>query len=170
MLKETWRNDVEYMSYVGELLAQPEVQRLANYTQHHFSTRLNHVIFVSYYSYKLAKMFNLNAKAIARAGILHDLFYYDWRITKFDRGTHAWIHPRIAVRNAEKITTLTSLEKDIIIHHMFGATVCPPKSVEGLIVSLVDKYAATSEYSEHLVEEMGHRVEKFRKIMLLKSK
>ena len=33
MLKETWRNDQEYMSYVGELLAKPEVQKLANYTQ-----------------------------------------------------------------------------------------------------------------------------------------
>ena len=153
MLKETWRNDQEYMSYVGELLAKPEVQKLANYTQHHFSTRLQHVITVSYLSYRLAKKFNLNAKATARAGILHDLFYYDWRVTKFDRGTHAWIHPRIAVRNAEKLTTLSPLEKDIIIHHMFGATICPPKSLEGLIVSMVDKYSATQEYSEHLIQE-----------------
>ena len=153
MLKETWRNDQEYMSYVGELLAKPEVQKLANYTQHHFSTRLQHVITVSYLSYRLAKKFNLNAKATARAGILHDLFYYDWRVTKFDRGTHAWIHPRIAVRNAEKLTTLSPLEKDIIIHHMFGATICPPKSLEGLIVSLVDKYSATQENSEHLIQE-----------------
>lgn len=154
MLKETWRDDSEYMSYVGELLAKPEVQKLANYTQHHFSTRLQHVITVSYLSYRLAKKFNLNAKATARAGILHDLFYYDWRVTKFDRGTHAWIHPRIAVRNAEKLTTLSPLEKDIIIHHMFGATLCPPKSLEGLIVSMVDKYSATVEYSEHLVQEL----------------
>ena len=50
-------------------------------------------------------------KATARAGLLHDLFYYDWRVTKFDRGTHAWIHPRIAVRNAEKLTVLTPREK-----------------------------------------------------------
>ena len=69
MLKETWRNDQEYMSYVGELLAKPEVQKLANYTQHHFSTRLQHVITVSYLSYRLAKKFNLNARATARAGM-----------------------------------------------------------------------------------------------------
>lgn len=162
MLKETWRNDQEYMSYVGELLAKPEVQKLANYTQHHFSTRLQHVITVSYLSYRLAKKFNLNARATARAGILHDLFYYDWRVTKFDRGTHAWIHPRIAVRNAEKLTTLSPLEKDIIIHHMFGATICPPKSLEGLIVSMVDKYSATQEYFEHLIQEFeGKMLKKF---------
>ena len=85
-----------------------------------------------------------------------------WRVTKFDRGTHAWIHPRIAVRNAEKLTTLSPLEKDIIIHHMFGATICPPKSLEGLIVSLVDKYSATQEYSEHLIQEFeGKMLKKF---------
>lgn len=150
MKKDVWRNDEEYMSYVGELLEKPEVQRLADYTQHHFSTRLEHCIAVSYESYLLAKKFHLDAKATARAGLLHDLFYYDWRVTKFDRGTHAWIHPRIAVRNAEKLTVLTPREKDIIIKHMWGATTCPPKYLEGYIVSLVDKYSATEEYSKHL--------------------
>ena len=38
-----------------------------------------------------------------RAGLLHDLFYYDWRTTKFDEGSHAYVHPRIAAKNAEKL-------------------------------------------------------------------
>ena len=92
----------------------------------------------------------MNARATARAGLLHDLFYYDWRVTKFDRGTHAWVHPRIAVRNAEKLTPLSPLEKDIIMKHMWGATACPPKYPEGYIVTLVDKYSATEEYGKHL--------------------
>ena len=119
MKDNIWRNDEEYMSYVGSLLETKEVQKLANYIQHHFSTRLEHVITVSYVSYRIAKTLGWNAKAVARAGLLHDLFYYDWRTTKFDRGTHAWIHPRIAVRNAEKLTKLSDLEKDIIIKHMW---------------------------------------------------
>ncbi|MEG2505769.1 MAG: hypothetical protein RSB44_13935, partial [Carnobacterium sp.] len=52
----------------------------------------------------------------ARAGLLHDLFYYDWRTTKFDEGTHAYMHPRIAVKNAEKITELSAL-KEIKNYH-----------------------------------------------------
>lgn len=147
MKKDSYLDDELYMSYVGDLLAKPEVQRLSEYTQHHFSTRLEHSISVSYDSYRIAKKLHLNAKATARAGLLHDLFYYDWRTTKFDRGTHAWIHPRIAVRNAEKLTTLSDLEKDIIIKHMWGATVAPPKYLEGYIVTMVDKYEATSEVS-----------------------
>ena len=70
------------MSYgVGELLEKPEVQRLADYTQHHFSSRLEHCIAVSYESYLLAKKFHLGCSH--GSGLLHDLFYYDWRVTKF---------------------------------------------------------------------------------------
>lgn len=101
-MTEKWREDEEYMSYVQELLETEAVKKLANYTQHVHSTRLEHSISVSYYSYLLAKKWGGNAKATARAGLLHDLFYYDWRTTKFDEGTHAYIHPRIAVKNAEK--------------------------------------------------------------------
>jgi uncharacterized protein len=86
MKKNEWQQDQEYLSYVGELLARPEVQRLANYTQHYFSNRLEHSISVSYDSYRIAKRFKLNARATARAGLLHDLFYYDWRTTKFSSG------------------------------------------------------------------------------------
>ncbi|GBG94991.1 HD family hydrolase [Ligilactobacillus salitolerans] len=154
MTKGTWEQDLEYLSYVGELLQEPAVQKLAQYEQHHATTRLDHCISVSYTSYLIAKKMHLNAKATARAGLLHDLFYYDWRTTKFDRGTHAWIHPRIAVRNAEKITTLTPLEKDIIIKHMWGATVQPPKYLEGWIVTTVDKYSASTEYTGHLLDKI----------------
>ena len=54
MNKSKWCNDREYMSYVGELLERPEVLALDNFTQHHFSTRLEHSIAVSYESYKIA--------------------------------------------------------------------------------------------------------------------
>ena len=43
MKENEWRNDAEYMSYVGNLLVKPEVQKLSEYEQHHFCTRLDHV-------------------------------------------------------------------------------------------------------------------------------
>src|SRR5699024_12362079 len=91
---------------------------------------------------------------VAREWLLHESFYYDLRTTKCDPDTHACIHPRIAVRNAEKLTKLRDLEKDIIIKHMWGPTLCPPKYKEGYIVTIVDKYSATAEYSEHLVQKV----------------
>lgn len=119
---------------------------MKNYTQHHHSNRLEHSINVSFASYKIAKKLKLDYRSTARGGLLHDLFYYDWRTTKFDLGTHAYIHPRIALRNAEHITQLNKVEKDIIIKHMFGATIAPPKYLESWIVSIVDDYEAEHEF------------------------
>ncbi|KRL95633.1 HD domain-containing protein [Limosilactobacillus equigenerosi] len=141
-----WQQDAQYCALVNDLLQTPEVQRLANYTQHHHSDRLAHSIAVSYDSYRIAKRLHLDYISTARAGLLHDLFYYDWRETKFDLGTHAFIHPRVALRNAEKLTDLNPCEQDIILKHMFGSTLAAPKYWEGLIVSTVDKYEAQREF------------------------
>lgn len=72
-----WQQDSEYVAIVEDLLAQPAVQRLAEFTQHHHSNRLDHSIAVSYDSYVLAKKWHLNTTAVARGGLLHDLFYYE---------------------------------------------------------------------------------------------
>ncbi|MCH4058170.1 HD domain-containing protein [Lapidilactobacillus gannanensis] len=141
----SWRHDQEYLSIVQDLLDRPEVQKLAEYTQHHYTNRLDHSLRVSYFSYLISKKHHLDYRATARAGLLHDLFYYDWRQVKFDTGTHAYIHPRIALRNAERLTELSAKEKDIIIKHMFGATLALPKYRESWIVSLVDDQVAVQE-------------------------
>lgn len=155
-----WKSDAQYVAIVKDLLAQPAVQKLANYTQHHHSNRLQHSIAVSYDSYRLAKRMHLDYRSIARAGLLHDLFYYDWRTTKFDLGSHAFIHPRVALRNAEKLTNLNAKERDIILKHMFGATLALPKYMESLIVSLVDDYEAEHEFFSPLRVRIEYKLHK----------
>lgn len=136
--------DKAYLELVGELITHPRVQRLAKITHHYHTTRLEHSINVSYTSYKIAKFFGWDYRSTARAGLLHDLFYYDWRDTKFNK-SHAWVHPRIALRNARKLTPINRLEEDIILKHMWGATVAFPRYKESYIVTLVDKYWAVRE-------------------------
>lgn len=160
--KNEWRQDREYMAIVNDLLAQPAVQKLADYTQHHHSNRLQHSIAVSYDSYRIAKRLHLDYRSTARAGLLHDLFYYDWRTTKFDLGTHAFIHPRVALRNAEKITPLNKKEKDIILKHMFGVTMATPRYPESLIVSLVDDFEAEHEFFSPLRAKLRRKIKKRR--------
>ena len=160
--KNEWRQDREYMAIVNDLLAQPAVQKLADYTQHHHSNRLQHSIAVSYESYRIAKRLHQDYRSTARAGLLHDLFYYDWRTTKFDLGTHAFIHPRVALRNAEKITPLNKKEKDIILKHMFGATMATPRYPESLIVSLVDDFEAEHEFFSPLRAKLRRKIKKRR--------
>ena len=139
-----YKEDKEYMEHVGQLIAQPRVQKLKTITHHIYSNRLEHSIHVSYTSYKIAKKLGWDAKRTARGGLLHDMFYYDWRETKFNK-SHAWVHPRLAVRNARKVTNLNKVEEDIIIKHMWGATLAPPRYKEGYIVTMVDKYWAIKE-------------------------
>ncbi|WP_071130985.1 HD domain-containing protein [Enterococcus timonensis] len=159
-MTKNWENDAEYCALVEDLLATPEVQKLANYKQHIHSNRLEHSISVSYRSYLWAKKWHVDASACGRAGLLHDLFYYDWHTTKFDEGSHAYMHPRIACKNAEKITTLNKVEKDIIIKHMWGATLAMPRYKESYIVTLVDKYCAIQEsmapFSQNLRKKWHH--------------
>ncbi|GAK31406.1 HD superfamily metal-dependent phosphohydrolase [Weissella oryzae SG25] len=146
MQAQKWQKDTVYLEIVGDLLAHPQVQLLKNYVQHHHSDRLQHSIDVSYLSYRIALRYGLNATAVARAGLLHDLFFYDWRVTKFELGTHAFIHPRVAFRNAEKITALSPMEKDIILKHMWGATSALPHFRESLLVDLVDDWVALVDF------------------------
>ena len=160
MRKDEWKNDSEYIQLVGDLLANPTVQKMANYKQHHHSTRLEHSLAVSFDSYRIAKRRNLDYRAVARAGLLHDLFFYDWRTTKFDLGSHAFIHPRVALRNAEKITTLSPVEKDIILKHMWGLTLARPKYEESVIVSLVDDYEAVREFMNPFRTKVKSRLER----------
>lgn len=105
-----YREDDEFMAYVGHLIEKPSVQRLKGITHHIHSNRLEHSINVSYTSYKIAKKFGWNARSTARGALLHDLFYYDWRETKFKK-SHAWVHPRLAVRMPVRLPSSIELRK-----------------------------------------------------------
>ena len=159
MTGNEWKKDSEYVDIVSDLLNKPEVIKLKKYTHHHHSNRLQHSIAVSYDSYLIAKRMNLDYVSTARAGLLHYLFYYDWRKTKFSVGSHAYVHPRIALHNAEQITHLNKKEKDIILKHMFGATLDVPKYKESWIVGFVDDYEAEKEFFSPYVA-IGKRIKR----------
>ncbi|MEW4354408.1 HDIG domain-containing metalloprotein [Streptococcus pneumoniae] len=139
-----YQKDHDYLNHVEPLLSHKRVQKLKTIPHHIHSNRLEHSINVSYTSYKIAKKLGWDERSAARGGLLHDLFYYDWRTTKFNK-SHAWVHPRLAVRNARKVTILNKIEEDIIIKHMWGATLAPPRYKEAYIVTMVDKYWAVKE-------------------------
>lgn len=160
-----YKNDPEYMDYVGHLIRNPKLQKLESIPQHVHSNRLEHSINVSYTSYKIAKKFGWDAKSTARGGLMHDLFYYDWRVTKFNK-SHAWVHPRLAVRNARKLTNLNKIEEDIILKHMWGATLAPPRYKESFIVTMVDKYWATKEALTPLRQRVKSYRQKYHRKML----
>ena len=144
-----YKRDKEFMEHVGHLIDHPRFQRLDGIVQHQHSTRMEHSINVAYTSFRIARKLGWDSKSTARGGLLHDFFYYDCRVTKFNKG-HAWVHPRIAVRNARKLVDLNKREEDIILKHMWGATIAPPRYKESYIVTMVDKYWAVREAARPL--------------------
>ena len=86
-------------------------------------------------------------RALVRGALLHDYYLYDWHDhNAAPDAWHGFTHPRHALRNAEAdFPDLTPLERDIIAHHMFPLVPSPPRHVEALVVSLVDKACSTVE-------------------------
>lgn len=70
--------DREYLDCVWDLLLNPAVRRMNQYVQHGSTTCLRHCLNVSYRSYCACRRLGLNYRSAARAGLLHDLFLYDW--------------------------------------------------------------------------------------------
>lgn len=146
--KLTPENSDGFFSYVGELISTEEVQSMKNYEQHLEIDRLQHVLGVSYISYKICKKLGWDHKSAARAGIMHDLVYYDWRdgVTGGWHRLHGYKHPRLAAMNATELCNdLNKIEYDAIIKHMWPLTVSLPKYKEGYVIIFADKYCATRE-------------------------
>lgn len=145
-LTKLWHEDEEYLALVNDLLDHEMVQRLEAFVHHKVTNRLAHSLTVSYNSYLWAKRLKLNTRAIARAGLLHDLFFYEGENKHQVGGKgHNYEHPRIALENAKTLTELTALEEDIILKHMCGATRDLPKYPESWIVTLMDKHSCITE-------------------------
>ena len=75
-----------------------------------------------------ASFFHLDARSAARAGMLHDLFLYDWRGHRKKTGdpVHAMTTSHRALHNAKKYFHLNPLEEEMIVKHMFPVTPIPP--------------------------------------------
>lgn len=137
-------NVMEFRMYISDLLEHEKVKKLAYYEQHVKTSRLDHSINVAYYSFRIAKIIGADPRQAARAGLLHDLYWYNWH-TKKTPYNHAYLHPMLALKNAEKISDLSEAEKDAIVNHMWPLSKGMPKFRESYAVTIADKYAATLE-------------------------
>ena len=115
--------DREYMECVKDILCHPVFQSMDQYIQHGTTTCKTHCMQVSYLGYKLCKQLGGNWRSAARAGLLHDLFLYDWHTHAKETGQyfHGFTHPKAAL------------------------TLVPPTSKAGYAVTCADKYCSTVE-------------------------
>ena len=145
-------NDKEFIKIINDLINNDTVNEMKKYKQHYDTSTFEHCLNVSYISYKICKKLKLDYKSMARAAMLHDLFLYDWRNSKEELnldGYHAFVHPKIALKNAKKIFDLNEKEEEIILKHMWPVTIALPKYKETYIITLIDKYSAIQEALEY---------------------
>lgn len=149
------KEDKEFDLIIEDIVQNQTVQRMKEFRQHYDTSCFDHCKNVAFISYKICKKFNLDYKSAARAGMLHDLFLYDWRKRQDGRkGLHAFTHPRTALENSKKIFELNEKEEDIILKHMWPLTVKLPKYSESYIITLADKYCALGESCGHYLENI----------------
>lgn len=134
----------EYNECIEDLLELDEVKQLGDFEQHCHTSRFQHSLNVSYYSYLVCKALGLDYRSAARGGLLHDLFLYNWREVKTPQ-KHAFYHPKAALSTAEKICNLNKIERDIIVKHMWPVTISFPRYAESYVITFVDKYCASIE-------------------------
>lgn len=140
--------DNRYLNIVRNILDDYEFEELKS-IEHHGTTRWNHSLRVSYYSYLLARAFKLNEKAAARAGLLHDYFVSEKGRKLNKKFVSTFTHPKKALLNAKRFG-LSDLEEDIIVSHMFPLYTSIPKYAESWLVSTVDKVVGLKEMTEKL--------------------
>lgn len=145
----------EFYEYIRDIVNHPAVVKMKQYPHHGQTSCYQHCLNVAYYNYRICRYFGLDARSAARAGMLHDLFLYDWHTHSKETGEHfhGLTHPRHALENAQKYFRLNPKERDMILHHMFPLTLTPPQSWEGLVICIADKYCGSFETADR-----GHKL------------
>lgn len=139
--------DLEFLSYVKEILESDEFQKRKQYHHHHNLSVYDHSLDVSYKAYNIAKKRKLDTKSTAIGALLHDFYYEDWQLSKTKKPffkKHGFVHAKEACENAKKTfpNLINKKIENIILRHMFPLNIHPPKYKEAWIVTYVDKISS----------------------------
>ena len=138
----------QFHSCIEDILNHSAVQSMKQYPHHGKTNCFDHCCHVAYFNYKWCRALKLDCRSAARAGMLHDLFLYDWHTHAKETGErlHGLTHPDTALRNARRHFQLNRTETDIIQNHMWPVTLRHfPRTKEGWIIVLADKYCGLLE-------------------------
>ena len=135
----------QFLADMEEILSKKEIENMMVYRHHMRVNRYQHLLSVSYLSYVATKREGLNYIETAKAAMMHDLFYYDYKDKIKYPKRHNYIHPDTALLNAEKIMQLSDLQKEIIRSHMWPLVSPKPNSKEAKIVCKMDKICSVLE-------------------------
>lgn len=133
--------------YGREILSSEKFCLTEKYCQHGEVSVRQHSISVAEQSVRFVRKYKIrcNLRAVVRGALLHDYFLYDWHEKDLWHNWHGFRHPATALKNAAEDFSLSDLEKEIILRHMWPLTPVPPRCKEAWIVNLVDNYCSLLE-------------------------
>ena len=134
----SYSNDKEYKRIVKEILRNSEFKKMY-YIEHHGISRWEHLLKISYYSYKIAKKIKLDYVSVARGALLHDFYLDGDERSKKRKFLDTFSHPKKALKTSLDNFTLNEIEQNIIISHMYPIYPVIPKFKESILVDIVDK-------------------------------
>lgn len=145
-------DEARFRSALKDVERDADVCLMKNYRQHKGNSTFRHCHNVAVYSFMLAQRlrWDIDEDALARGAMLHDFHLYTRQDEQINFLLHAFLHPKLALRNAEGTFELNDKEKNIITSHMWPLTpLNVPKSKEAFLVTLADKYCAFREMQGH---------------------
>ena len=150
MYRDDFKKDTSFFvnTILLELCSSSRMAENSHYIQHGSTSILEHCRRVALISLRFSRRLHLKVdeRSLVRGALLHDYFLYDWHFPDVCPRWHGFVHPKIALENARRdIPDLNKTEEDIIHRHMFPLTPCPPRTREGIIVSLADKVSGFFE-------------------------
>lgn len=152
---------------VGDILSHPKYRQMMSFDHHKPVSCHYHSVFVAYLTFKVSTVLGCDPVETARAAALHDFYLYDWYLTKHDE-LHAWYHPKMAVINAQTyFGKLSDRQTDMILSHMWPLHPVPPKTREGMILTLIDKYCTSADMLKlsskfrPLYDEINREIERY---------
>lgn len=150
----------EFLELVKDVINHEKIQEMKKYNHHSQTTCFTHSVHVAYYNYVVCKKLGLDVRAAVRAGLMHDLFLYDWHTRKPEPGEmlHGFEHPRIALRNARENFELSEVEADMIAKHMFPLTISLPKYKETAVIVMTDKFCSSCEVLDRFFKKKSRRL------------
>ena len=138
-------DDEEYINIVKDILENNNFKKLLE-IEHHGMTRFDHLVKISYHSYKVAKKLNFRYVDVARGGLLHDFFLDGNERTNLKKFTDTFTHPKRALKTAKNNFQINDIQANIIISHMFPFYLSIPKYKESILVNVVDKIIGGYEF------------------------
>lgn len=136
----------EFINIVEDIINDQNFIKLRKERHHGSTNRYDHLIRVGIKVYKHTKRFNLDYITATKAAVLHDYFFEKDFKNKKD-SLHN--HPKLAAKRAHKYFNLNEKGQDMIKTHMFPVTLTVPNSLEGVILSLMDKSVSIKEFFKY---------------------